>query len=134
MKKKLPNRTTASPEGVTALELKSSALRQNPSLYEINTRIRLQELSTELGRKATLADISDRELDRLAQSGFDWIWLLGVWQTGDSSRKVSREKKEWRAEYQEFLPDYRDEDICGSSFAVKHYEVHTDYGGNAARR
>jgi hypothetical protein len=45
-----------------------------PSLYQINTRVWLTELSRNLGRLATLDDIPDAELDRLATMGFDWIW------------------------------------------------------------
>ncbi len=50
-----------------------------PSLYQINTRVWLTELSKDLGRHATLDDIPDIELDRLANMGFDWFWLLSVW-------------------------------------------------------
>ena len=39
-----------------------------PSLYQINTRVWLTELSRALGRPATLDDIPDAELDRLAAS------------------------------------------------------------------
>ena len=42
-----------------------------PSLYQINTRVRLTELSRRLGRAATLDDVPDAELDRLAELGFD---------------------------------------------------------------
>src|SRR5262249_33077572 len=45
-----------------------------PSLYQINTRVWLTELSCTLGRCATLDDIPDASLDRLAARGFDWIW------------------------------------------------------------
>jgi len=47
---------------------------RNPSLYQINTRVWLTELSRNLGRLATLDDIPDVELDRLATMDFDWIW------------------------------------------------------------
>jgi glycosidase len=46
------------------------------SLYQINTRVWLTELSRNLGRTATLDDIPDSELDRLKELGFDWVWLL----------------------------------------------------------
>jgi hypothetical protein len=49
-----------------------------PSLYQSNTRAWLTELSRALGRHATLDDICDAELDRLAQRGFGWIWPLSV--------------------------------------------------------
>ena len=52
------------------------------SLYQINTRVWLTELSHALGRAATLDDIPDAELDRIAALGFDWMWFLSVWQTG----------------------------------------------------
>ena len=61
-----------------------------PSLYQVNTRVWLTELSSSLGRPATLDDIPDAELDRLAQMGFDWVWFLSVWQTGLAAQKVSR--------------------------------------------
>ena len=38
-----------------------------PSLYQVNTRVRLSELATALGRPATLDDITDAELDALAR-------------------------------------------------------------------
>ena len=47
---------------------------------------RLTELSRRLGRRVTLDDIPDAELDRLAQMGFDWLWLLSVWQTGSGTQ------------------------------------------------
>ena len=42
-----------------------------PALYPINTRVWLTELVGALGRSATLDDIPDAELDRLAEMGFD---------------------------------------------------------------
>ncbi len=43
---------------------------QYPSLYQINTRVWLTELSHNLGRKATLDDIPDAALDHFAGDGF----------------------------------------------------------------
>jgi len=40
-----------------------------PSLYQINTRVWLTELSRSLDRPATLDDIPDAEIDRLAAMG-----------------------------------------------------------------
>jgi hypothetical protein len=102
------------------------------SLLQINTRVSLTALSSRLGRTATLDDIPDDELDRLAAMGFDWIWLLSVWQTGEAGRRVSRSQPEWRREFEQTLPDLREEDIAGSGFAVAGYTVHTQLGGDAA--
>lgn len=103
-----------------------------PSLYQINTRVWLTALSHKLGRDATLDDIPDAELDRIAGLGFDWIWFLSVWQTGPASRHISREDPEWRKEFQHTLPDLSDDDIPGSGFAITGYTVHQHLGGDAA--
>ncbi len=104
----------------------------NPSLYQINTRVWLRKLSSELGREATLADILDDDLDLLARQQFNWIYLLGIWQTGNAGRTVSLSNLEWRKGFEQVLPDLKDEDICGSSFAVTSYIVHPSLGGNEA--
>src|SRR3954465_5138779 len=103
-----------------------------PSLYQINTRVWLTELSRGLGRAATLDDVPDSEIDRLAELGFDWVWLLSVWQTGSAARQISRGNPEWLHEFQETLPDLREEDIPGSGFAITDYSVHASLGGDAA--
>jgi len=103
-----------------------------PSLYQINTRVWLTDLAQDLGRPATLDDVPDAELDRLASLGFDWIWFLSVWTTGELGRKVSLENPEWRHEFEQTLPDLKDEDIGGSGFAVADYHVHPGLGGDEA--
>ena len=45
----------------------------HPSLYQVNTRVWLTELSRTLRRPATLDDVPDAELDRIAEMGFDWV-------------------------------------------------------------
>src|SRR5262245_37395575 len=107
-------------------------LPRYPSLYQINTRVWLTEISSTLGHRATLDDIPDAELDRLAAAGFDWVWLLSVWQTGPAARAISRSNPEWRHEFEQTLPDLRDEDIAGSGFAITGYTVHEALGGDAA--
>lgn len=103
-----------------------------PSLYQINTRVWLTELSRQLGRQATLNDFPDSELDRLAEMGFDWIWFLSVWQTGAAGRDISRTNPAWRREFVDTLPDLCDGDIPGSGFAITAYTVHKQLGGDAA--
>jgi hypothetical protein len=103
-----------------------------PSLYQINTRVWLTELAKSLGRPATLDDIPDAELDKLALQGFDFIWFLSVWQTGPEAQAVSRTNPDWRREFEHTLPDLSDEDIPGSGFAITGYTVHKNLGGDAA--
>ena len=103
-----------------------------PSLYQINTRVWLTELSQALGKRATLDDVPNAELDRLADRGFDWGGFLSVWQTGTAAQAISRANPGWRREFAETLPDLKEEDIAGSGFAIQSYTVHRDLGGTAA--
>ena len=103
-----------------------------PALYQINTRVWLTDLSQKSGRAATLDDIPDGELDRLAKLGFDWLWFLSVWQTGPAAQAISRAHPGWRREFEHTLPDLKDEDIAGSGFAIQSYTVHRQLGGDAA--
>jgi hypothetical protein len=103
-----------------------------PSLFQVNTRVRLAELAVALGRPVTLDDVPDSDLDGLAADGFDLVWYLGVWQTGEAARRVSRSDPAWRAEFRRVLPDLTETDITGSCFAVQDYRVHADLGGDEA--
>lgn len=98
----------------------------NPSLYQINTKV----LLAELGPEATLDDIPNSLLDRIASRGFDWVWLLGVWTIGPTGQRISRERAEWHHEYEAALPDLRESDISGSPFAVCEYITDPSLGGD----
>jgi glycosidase len=115
-----------------APEMRWPGLPRYPSLYQINTRVWLTELSRNLGRLATLDDVPDADLDRWAALGFDWIWLLSVWQTGLAGQGVSRANVAWRTEFAATLADLSDDDIGGSGFAITGYTVHARLGGDAA--
>src|ERR1044072_6620691 len=103
-----------------------------PALYQINTRVWLTEWSRKLGRGAALDDLPDAELDRLAEMGFDWIWLLSVWQTGPAAQKICRTRSDGRKDFEATLPDLRGEDFGGSGFAIQGYAGNRGLGGDAA--
>lgn len=105
---------------------------RRPLLYQINTRVVLQEQAAVLGRHATLDDLPDTLLEELSARGVEWVWFLGVWQTGKAGPAVSRARPELRAACAQCLPDLKEEDICGSPFAIQAYTVHRDFGGDAA--
>ena len=122
-------------QAVPQLAATRSDMRQPPlypSLYQINTRVWLTRISRDLGRAATLDDLPDAELDRIAAMGFDWVWLLSVWQTGAAGQRISRANAEWRREFEATLSDLTEDDIAGSGFAITGYTVHTSLGGDAA--
>ena len=102
-----------------------------PSLLQINTRVWLRALSKRLGRRATLADVPDDALDGIVEDGFDWVWPLSVWRTGEAGRSVSRSHAEWQEGFRRALPDLSADDICGSGFAITGYKASEALGGNA---
>jgi Alpha amylase, catalytic domain len=104
----------------------------HPALYQINTRVWVTALSASVGRQATLDDIPDLELDRIAASGFDWVWFLSVWSTGAAGQRISRGTRKWRGEFERTLPDLREDDIAGSGFAITAYTAHPRLGGDIA--
>ena len=111
-----------------------SALREsaNPLLYQINTRVLLNRIAQTFGRPAGFDDIPDDALRAVAALGFEWVWLLGVWQTGLAAREISRTHTSWQPGFHEALPDLTPEDIGGSPFAVSGWHADAAFGGNAA--
>ncbi|HTJ89129.1 MAG TPA: alpha-amylase family glycosyl hydrolase [Acidocella sp.] len=105
--------------------------RGYPSLFQINTRVWLRRLARQRGKRMTLADVDDATIDRFAQRGFDWVYLLSVWQTGRAGQVVSRNNREWLEEFRTVLPDLVDEDMDGSGFAITAYTVDDELGGEA---
>ncbi len=103
-----------------------------PSLYQINTRVWLDQISTRSGKAATLDDIPEEEISRIANLGFNWVYLLCVWQNGAIGQHAARQDPELNKAYRDALPDLNDDDICSSCFAVTGYRVRTELGGEAA--
>jgi glycosidase len=102
----------------------------NPTVYEINTWVWLNALSRTTGRRTGLTDVPDEELARIADHGFDAVWLMGVWERSPGARDVSRAMPGLRDEYARALPDYKVEDIVGSPYAVYQYRVDPALGGD----
>lgn len=104
-----------------------------PRIYEINTRVWLAEQQRRAGRRLTLAQIPDTELDALAAHGFDGVWLMGVWSIGAAPAAFCRTPA-YLDEYRQALPDLTADDVTGSPYAVSSYEVDRALGGDTALR
>ncbi|HVY41271.1 MAG TPA: alpha-amylase family glycosyl hydrolase [Polyangia bacterium] len=102
-----------------------------PLLYQLNTRVLVGEAAATTGAAPTLDALPDALLGRAAARGFDWIWMLGVWQTGEAGRREALAPA-MRAEYARDVPDVREQDVAGSPFAIAGYDVAAALGGDAA--
>ena len=103
-----------------------------PLLYQINTRVWLTELSQKLGRSATLDDIPDAELDRLAEMGFDWVWFLSVWQTGPVRSKSRARMPSGAASSRRHCRTCAKTTSPGPVSRSPPIKVHQNLGGDAA--
>ena len=102
-----------------------------PLLYQLNTRMLVGEAPAPRSGHATLDDLPESLFERAAARGFEWIWMLGVWQTSVAGQRLSREPAA-RADRAADLPDLGESDIIGSPFAIIGYDVHRDFGGEPA--
>jgi len=66
----------------------------------------------------TLSDIPDEELARLAEFGFNALWLIGLWERSPASKRIKKLAGNPEAE--------------ASAYALRAYRVADDLGGEAA--
>ena len=103
----------------------------NPSLYEINTRVWLRQFDTP-SHRATLHDVPDSVWQALENKGMHIIWLMGVWKINAQALHENDLADELRRGYDEALPDWQESDVIGSPYAVDEYIVADDLGGPKA--
>jgi hypothetical protein len=104
---------------------------ENLLIYEINTWIWLKELSRKYLKKITLSNIPAQELDNLAGMGFNAIWLMGVWKRSPAGLVIAKQHAGIMKDLREALPDLQEEDIAGSPYCIKEYQVDVHVGGDA---
>ena len=97
---------------------------RHPFLYEINTRSWLYELSIKYERSIVrLTDIPLQEFDELAKNGVDIVWMMGIWKLGNYGLEFDK-----KLDYSEWLPNWTEEDVIGSPYAVYEYTCNPDIG------
>lgn len=98
------------------------AYRPHPHLYEINTWAWLEELSAKLGRKIGLHDVPDSEWDNIARLGFDFIWLMGVWEHSPIGRRFFQTDAPSFPGFDQALPSWKLSQVVGSPYSVRQYQ------------
>ena len=96
-------------------------LRNHPQLYEINTWPWLEKLTERAGRQINLGNVPDSEWDSFAQSGFDIVWLMGVWQRSPKSRQIALTDPAHMEAYARVRPSWTPSDIIGSPYSIQQY-------------
>jgi len=106
----------------------SFAYRAHPHLYEINTWAWLEELSAKLGRKIGLRDVPDTEWDNIACLGFDFVWLMGVWERSPVGRRFFQTDPPSFSGFDAALPGWKLSQIVGSPYSVFRYKPDPQIG------
>jgi hypothetical protein len=104
-------------------------LPKNPHIYEINTWVWLADLSRRYDRPFTLATIPEVEWDELARKAFDIVWLMGVWERSPYGVRLALQNKGLMDEFRRALPDFSPQDVAGSPYCVRRYQVDPALGG-----
>ena len=102
---------------------------QFPTLYEINTWVWLAELSATKRRRLDLGSVPGSEWDKIAQLGFDGVWLMGVWERSAAGIAIANKNESLRESFRRALPDFVPEDNVGSPYCVRRYTVDEHLGG-----
>lgn len=103
--------------------------KRSPVIYEINTRVWLDELSLAAGDRLTLATIPAEIWDRLALLKIDAVWLMGVWERSPVGIAIANLHPGNLADFRRALPDFTFADNVGSPYCVKQYRVDGYLGG-----
>jgi hypothetical protein len=100
-----------------------------PVIYEINTAVWLDERSRSAGRRVTLGDIPPEVWESVTPAGVDAVWLMGVWERSPAGLEVATGSPQLVASWRQALPDLRPEDVLGSPYCVRRYQVDPTFGG-----
>lgn len=103
------------------LQFRRTGRSRHPRLLEVAVWPWLQQVSRTLGRRITLKDVPEEEWDRLCAPGFDYLWLMGVWQRSPLARSLARRDLQRFALYDRVLPGWQLEQIVGSPYAIADY-------------
>lgn len=98
-------------------------MRSHPHLLELNAFFFISRMSEKYGRKLTLATIPSEEWRAFADQGFDYLWLMGVWERSPGSREHAQKEPHLTRAYDLILPDWKKQDVTGSPYAIHAYKM-----------
>ena len=99
---------------------------KHPILYQLNARAWLYELSKKYKILITkIKDIPSAEFDYLQENNIDIVWVMGVWKLGKYGLEFDK-----KLDYSNVLPDWNEDDVIGSPFAITEYTCNLDIGTN----
>src|SRR5437016_2783258 len=107
----------------------NAAWPARPVIYEINTWVWLNDLSSKYKYVITLGTVPTKEWDAITELGMDAVWLMGVWERSPAGIRIAYENPGLQADFRRALPDYSPVDNVGSAYCVRNYMVDQHLGG-----
>src|SRR6185437_13955294 len=104
----------------------------SPIIYEVNTGIWLNGLSSKYQRLVTLDTVPQQEWDYFAGFRVNSVWLMGVWKRSPAGREISASLLNLQNEFRSILPDLKPGDITGSPYCIQDYSVEPAFCGPEA--
>ena len=95
-----------------------------PSIYEINARVWIKKFNN----VNSILDVPEEYWKSLSEKGFDFIWLMGIWETVPESVNEYCFSEELIPGYNRALPDWQKNDIIGSPYAINSYNINPIFG------
>ncbi len=112
----------------TEFNQQAPSWRPHPHLYQIHTWAWLDALSKGAGRSLQLIDVPDVEWDRIQAGGFDYVYLLGIWQRSPAGRHIFRTDPAAFRVFDHALPEWTIASVIGSPFSIQDYQPDTRLG------
>ena len=105
-----------------------------PIIYELNTWVWLQQLSSKYKSRIDLSCVPAAEWDALGNLDCDSVWLMGVWERSPAGRQIALDNSDLINEFRRVLPDLTADDVPGSAYCIKSYTVDSRLGSLGVAR
>ncbi|MFX1508011.1 MAG: alpha-amylase family glycosyl hydrolase [Promethearchaeota archaeon] len=98
-------------------------MEHHQTIYEINTRVWLEDFRKKTGEDLLLLKIPDEYWYELLEKKFDWIWLMGIWKHSPLTMGDLKRHPGLKKEFTEAFPNWKSEDVIGSPYSIVEYEL-----------
>ncbi|MGL4524844.1 MAG: alpha-amylase family glycosyl hydrolase [Spirochaetia bacterium] len=116
----LPPMLVAEKDATQSPFLKEKEWMTDAVILTKNTLVWLHQLGKEYGHPIHFLDeIPDQELDRIAEAGFNCLWLIGIWERSMASKKIKQ-----------MLTGRND--VEASAYSLYDYQIARQLGGQNA--
>ncbi len=102
---------------------------KRPLIYEVNTWVWLNELGQKYGGPIDLGSIPPEEWQYFSALNVNAVWFMGVWERSPAGARIALRQQGVMDEFRQALPDFTAEDVVGSPYCVRRYQVDERLGG-----